>query len=733
MIHLLPARRALWVVASLSFFILLAGCSASLAATPLEAPYYSYTYDFWLYMAPAPQAYLPDRVYDGDALGVGPLKDPLDLFVSADRHVYLVDTGNNRIICMDPDYRVINVISEFANGGVQDRFNKPEGIFVTGSGEIYIADTGNGRVVVLDREGVLLRIVGPPKPGTEFEGIVAEDFVYRPRKVAVSPTREMYVIARDVFDGLMKYNAGGEFSGFIGAPRVAPTLWERFWVWIATSEQRERKALFLPIEYVNIDIDSKGMIMAVEQGTSKEKCIKRLNPAGEDVLVRAGFLPPMGDPQDRKTGISVFVDIAAREYGTYTALDRQYGRIFTYDSLGNLLYVFGGIGDSVGLFRLPAAIDTNGPDVLVLDSSGSFTVFKPTEYGKLITAALALYNTGRYEESTEVWKRVLRLNANYDMAYSGIGNALFRQGDYVGAMTNFRLGQNRAGYSDAFAVYRREVVGQHFGTFATIVALAAIVVWVFGRTRARASNRRLQPAHSTAAGTYGGYAAPPQFGQSRTVQRSPLLKDRIRETLRALRYAFHVLAHPFDGFWELKYEKKGNLAAAVVIVFLVVATLVFMRQYTGFVFNMNDLWQLNVITEALGVVVPFILWCAVNWALTTLMEGKGTFREIVIATAYSLVPLILVIVPLTLVSHVLVLEEAAFYYLILVLSMVWAGLMLFIGTIITHEYSFAKTVGTSVLVVGGIGVSLFIMLLFSTVINHVIIFAIDIYYEAVLR
>jgi hypothetical protein len=158
-----------------------------------------------------------------------------------------------------------------------------------------------------------------------------------------------------------------------------------------------------------------------------------------------------------------------------------------------------------------------------------------------------------------------------------------------------------------------------------------------------------------------------------------------------------------------------------------------MRQYTGFVFNKNDLWQLNVITEALGVVVPFILWCAVNWALTTLMEGKGTFREIVIATAYSLVPLILVIVPLTLVSHVLVLEEAAFYYLILVLSMVWAGLMLFIGTIITHEYSFAKTVGTSVLVVGGIGVSLFIMLLFSTVINHVIIFAIDIYYEAVLR
>lgn len=211
------------------------------------------------------------------------------------------------------------------------------------------------------------------------------------------------------------------------------------------------------------------------------------------------------------------------------------------------------------------------------------------------------------------------------------------------------------------------------------------------------------------------------------------MKDKIRETLRALRFAFHVLAHPFDGFWELKHEKRGNLAAANVILLFVVATLIFMRQYTGFVLNKNDLWQLNVITEALGVVVPFILWCAVNWALTTLMEGKGTFREIVIASAYSLLPLILVIVPLTLVSHFLVLEEAQIYYLILVLSMIWAGLMLFIGTMITHEYSFAKTIGTSVLVVAGIGVSLFIMLLFSTVINHMIVFAIDIYSEAVLR
>ena len=157
------------------------------------------------------------------------------------------------------------------------------------------------------------------------------------------------------------------------------------------------------------------------------------------------------------------------------------------------------------------------------------------------------------------------------------------------------------------------------------------------------------------------------------------------------------------------------------------------RQYAGFVFNTNDLTRINLLMETLGVVIPFILWCGVNWALTTLMEGKGTFKEIVIASAYSMVPFILVLVPLTVLSRFLRAEEGGLYTAGMALASGWTALMLFVGTMITHEYSLAKTAGTNVLIIAGIGVVLFIGLLFSTVINHMIVFILNLDFEAVFR
>lgn len=726
--HRLPARLVLWLVVCCSAILLL-GPGSSLAATPIQPPYFSYMYDYWTNFVPAPQAYLPDKVFDGSVLGVGSLKNPSDIFVASDRRVYLSDTGNNRVIFMDQDYKVLKTITQFFDGATVHSLNKPEGLFVTDAGEVYIADTGNGRVVVLDRDGGFLRIIGPPEPGDDVEGLLPDNFVYRPKRLVVSDSNSMYVIALDVYDGLLKFNAAGQFAGYIGAPRVKPTLWERFWSIVATEEQKARRALFLPIEYANIDLDQKGLIMSVVQGVVKKESIKRLNQNGEDVLVRAGFYHPLGDMIDSKTSVSYFTDIAAREAGMYTVLDRQYGRVFTYDGLGNLLYVFGGLGDAAGLFRLPVAVDSNGADLIVLDSIGNFTVFKPTEYGRLILAALTFYDRGMYDEATEVWKQVLKLNSNYDKAYSGIGQALLRQGDYEAAMAHFQLGQDRGGFSNAFGLFRETLIQERGGQFVTVLVVVILCLYLLRRSKVFAVFRQSRMASGVAATSVANTALP----TGNPSGAKAIVVDRIKETVRSLRYAFRLLAHPGEGFWELKYEQRGSLPAAIIILGLVVFTLIIHRQYAGFVFNKNDLTHINLLMEMLGVVIPFVLWCGVNWALTTLMDGKGTFKEIVIASAYSLVPVILVMIPLTLLSRGLRAEEGGLYYAGMAFAMGWSALMMFVGTMITHEYSFLKTVGTCVLIIGGIGVVLFIGLLFSTVINHMIVFLINLYSEAVFR
>ena len=65
--------------------------------------------------------------------------------------------------------------------------------------------------------------------------------------------------------------------------------------------------------------------------------------------------------------------------------------------------------------------------------------------------------------------------------------------------------------------------------------------------------------------------------------------------------------------------------------------------------------------------------------------------------------------------------------------MVWMVGLIYVGTMITHEYSGPKTLITSVSTVAGIAVVLFILLLFTSLVNQVIGFIYKIYLELVFR
>src|SRR4029453_18789058 len=102
------------------------------------------------------------------------------------------------------------------------------------------------------------------------------------------------------------------------------------------------------------------------------------------------------------------------------------------------------------------------------------------------------------------------------------------------------------------------------------------------------------------------------------------------------KYSFHVLFHPFDGFWDLKYDNKGKLRVSLAILLLLTVATILQRQYSGFVVNFNNPTELNSVNELKYIVLPFVLWCVSNWSLTTLMDGEGKFREIITATGYAL-------------------------------------------------------------------------------------------------
>ena len=98
---------------------------------------------------PAAEVYSAEKVLYGDDFGTA-LCSPQDLCVGADGKIYIVDTGNDRIVVLKGDFTPDAVIEYFISDGKRDTFSSPKGVFKGGDGLLYICDTGNARVVAID-------------------------------------------------------------------------------------------------------------------------------------------------------------------------------------------------------------------------------------------------------------------------------------------------------------------------------------------------------------------------------------------------------------------------------------------------------------------------------------------------------------------------------------------------------------------------------------------------------
>lgn len=445
-------------------------------------PYDSYNYDYreYIHMTPAP--YVPAGSIGGENLSyngepIGRFVTPQDLCQADDGRIYIADTGNNRIVVLNREMnKVENIITTFDNSGTEDSFNQPYGVCVSENGQVYVADSQNRRVVVLEKDGTLVKIVANPQSESLDDG-----YVFTPLKVTVDYADRIYVIAQNMFEGIMVFESNGNFSSFFGTIDVKISLWEKFWKRIATKEERSKQQLYIPTEFTGIDIDPDGFVYATNIDSNGEQGVRRLNPRGEDVIKKGENTNVGGDlwteGSTEYAGPSQFTGVVYRQNGIYSCLDRKRGRVFTYDHEGNLLYVFGGLGTQEGTFSQPVSIEDIGGKLVVLDATRAQIVsFEETEYGRLINEAVSLRYDGDEAEAVELWRRVLELDENNELANTGIGKAYLTAGDYVNAMKYLKLGMNRDYYSIAYRRYRNGKLTENASYFLTGV-LVLIVAW----------------------------------------------------------------------------------------------------------------------------------------------------------------------------------------------------------------------------------------------------------------
>ena len=191
---------------------------------------YTYTYDYWEDVQESPDAYRVATVIDSMTLGMDKLDNrrltrAQSLFAIGDA-LYICDTGNNRIleiIRKDGQYTLSRVITEM-KGAQENTFSSPYDIAADEEGNLYVADYGHQRVTKMDRDLNWIQDFIKPTDAT-FD----QSLNFLPKKIVIDVAGRVYALCQNVNKGLVKYEADGTFSGFIGANAVSVSMTEYIW------------------------------------------------------------------------------------------------------------------------------------------------------------------------------------------------------------------------------------------------------------------------------------------------------------------------------------------------------------------------------------------------------------------------------------------------------------------------------------------------------------------------
>jgi hypothetical protein len=255
----------------------------------------------------------------------------------------------------------------------------------------------------------------------------------------------------------------------------------------STEAQKRQISKVLPTHHANLFVDERGFIYTVSPLAQKDQ-IKKLNAVGRDVYSRGEKFFGETERRGRTVVRPQFVDVTVDGKGIVSALDFNSGRIYQYDQSANLLAIFGGRGAQRGRFELPQslAVGKHGR-MYVLDANrNTVQVFRPTEFAELVHEGSRLYYDGKYREAAAVWREVLRRDANFELAHTGLAKAFFKQGDYLAAMREYAIARDKDGYSQAFGEWRHDFLRQNFGWVLPLVIFAC---WVLGSVITRSVKR----------------------------------------------------------------------------------------------------------------------------------------------------------------------------------------------------------------------------------------------------
>lgn len=196
-----------------------------------------------------------------------------------------------------------------------------------------------------------------------------------------------------------------------------------------------------------------------------------------------------------------------------------------------------------------------------------------------------------------------------------------------------------------------------------------------------------------------------------------------------IRRLFAPLVHPVGGFDDYRERRFFPLLPSLIVLALFFFARVAQQQLTGFIFNWDNPQEMNIWFILLETIGLFVIWVGCNWAVSTLLDGKGRFREIWVVSAVALIPYVAGVYLEVLMSNLLLEDEGTFMTWVVAVGMLYSVLLMFGALSVIHEYTIGKVLWSCLLTLAFMVIILFVCVLLFSLFQQVIGFFEDLYTE----
>ncbi len=167
--------------------------------------------------------------------------------------------------------------------------------------------------------------------------------------------------------------------------------------------------------------------------------------------------------------------------------------------------------------------------------------------------------------------------------------------------------------------------------------------------------------------------------------------------MKILKMSVLVLFHPIVAFTYLQKERDRFRYYPIAVLFLAgILVRLISLEFTHYPLSAITV-RSNLVLEIAKLFVPLVSWGICSYLMTTILDGETMFRESMLAVSYALVPYIVFTVPLTLLSRILDINQAAFYNVLEGCILGWVILLIVISLKEMNHFTVGKTVGVLLL------------------------------------